>query len=84
MINREEIQDVGGAMPPTKALDPKYIEVFRRWIEAGAPNTAADAAGAAPGGAPAPAAATEGVQPAVAATATITPTLTTPAGTATP
>jgi len=75
MINREEIEDVGGAMPPTKALDPKYIEVFRRWIEAGAPNTAADAAAAAPGGAPASPIAPSGV---------LTPTLTTPAGTATP
>lgn len=71
MINREEIEDVGGAMPPTKALDPKYIEVFRRWIEAGAPNTAADAAAA--GGAPAATQAPAATAAPDAATGTATP-----------
>ena len=43
MINREEI-DAGGPMPPTKALKPELIEVFERWVLAGAPNTAEEAA----------------------------------------
>ncbi len=51
MINREEIE-AGGPMPPTRALPPEIIELFRRWIEGGAPNTAAEAAAASPPGAP--------------------------------
>jgi mono/diheme cytochrome c family protein len=43
MINREEIE-AGGPMPPTKALPPELVEIFTRWVKAGAPNTAADAA----------------------------------------
>lgn len=35
MLNREEI-DAGGPMPPSRALDPKYVDIIRRWIEAGA------------------------------------------------
>jgi mono/diheme cytochrome c family protein len=46
MINREEI-DAGGPMPPTKALKPELIEMFERWVLAGAPNTAEEAAAAA-------------------------------------
>jgi mono/diheme cytochrome c family protein len=52
MINREEIE-AGGPMPPTRALPPEIIDLFRRWIEGGAPNTAAEAAAASPPGAPA-------------------------------
>ena len=46
MINREEI-DAGGPMPPTKALKSELIEMFERWVLAGAPNTAEEAAAAA-------------------------------------
>ncbi len=60
MLNRQEIE-AGGPMPPSKELKPELIEIFRRWIEAGAPNTAADAAAAQPGAAaPAPGAPTPG------------------------
>lgn len=45
MLLREEIE-AGGPMPPTKALPEAIIEIFRRWIEGGAPNTAAEAAAA--------------------------------------
>jgi mono/diheme cytochrome c family protein len=43
MLNREEI-DAGGPMPPTKALKPELIDIFVRWITAGAPETAEQAA----------------------------------------
>lgn len=43
MINREEI-DAGGAMPPTKALPTGLVDIFQRWVQAGVPNTPADAA----------------------------------------
>jgi hypothetical protein len=42
MLNRETIE-AGGPMPPTKALPPELVEVFTRWVKAGAPNTAAEA-----------------------------------------
>ena len=45
MVQRQEIE-AGGAMPPSQALKPEYVDWWRRWIEAGAPNTAADAAAA--------------------------------------
>ena len=45
MINRIETE-AGGPMPPTKALKPEVIEIFSRWVQGGAPNTAADAAAA--------------------------------------
>lgn len=35
MLNREKI-DAGGPMPPSRALDLKYVDIIRRWIEAGA------------------------------------------------
>jgi menaquinol-cytochrome c reductase cytochrome b/c subunit len=38
MLDREEIT-AGGAMPPTKALKPELIEMFKRWVKAGAPQT---------------------------------------------
>jgi len=43
MLERNEIE-AGGPMPPTKALKPELIEIIKRWIAAGAPNTAQDAA----------------------------------------
>ena len=43
MLERQEI-DAGGPMPPTKALKPELIDIIKRWIAAGMPNTAADAA----------------------------------------
>jgi ubiquinol-cytochrome c reductase cytochrome b subunit len=52
MINRQEIE-AGGPMPPTKALKPEVMDIFTRWVQGGAPNTAEDAAAAPPGvGAP--------------------------------
>lgn len=43
MLLRQDIE-AGGPMPPNKALKEEWIEYFRRWIEGGAPNTAAEAA----------------------------------------
>jgi len=43
MLHREEI-DAGGPMPPTRALKPELIEMFERWVAAGAPETAEQAA----------------------------------------
>jgi ubiquinol-cytochrome c reductase cytochrome b subunit len=48
MINRQEIE-AGGPMPPTKALKPEVMDIFTRWVQGGAPNTAEDAAAAPPG-----------------------------------
>jgi mono/diheme cytochrome c family protein len=76
MINREEI-DAGGPMPPTKALSPEVIDIWRRWIEAGAPNTAADAAAAAPSPAPV-------IVPSSTITTTVPLTTTIPLTTTTP
>ena len=36
------------SMPPTKLLDQQYIDMFMRWVMAGMPKTAADAATATP------------------------------------
>jgi mono/diheme cytochrome c family protein len=41
MINRQEIE-AGGPMPPSKALKPEVIAMLELWVQAGAPNTAAD------------------------------------------
>lgn len=43
MLYRNEI-DAGGPMPPTRPLKDEYIKVIERWILAGAPETAAQAA----------------------------------------
>ncbi|MCK5429791.1 MAG: c-type cytochrome [Anaerolineales bacterium] len=43
MLHRQEI-DAGGPMPPTKALKPELIEIFERWVLAGVPETAEEAA----------------------------------------
>jgi hypothetical protein len=53
-------------MPPTKALPPEYVDIFKRWVLAGAPNTAAEAAAIAPPG---------GAIPGVTTTPVITTTL---------
>jgi len=53
MINREEIE-AGGPMPPTKPLPPELVDIFTRWVKAGAPNTAADAAALQPAAPPEP------------------------------
>ncbi len=34
----------GNPMPPTKGLPPELVEIYKQWILAGMPNTAADAA----------------------------------------
>lgn len=47
MLYRQEI-DAGGPMPPTKALKPELIDIFERWIAAGAPETAEEAAALSP------------------------------------
>ncbi len=36
MLRREEIE-AGGPMPPSKPLKPELIEIFERWVLAGAP-----------------------------------------------
>ncbi len=54
MLNREEIE-AGGPMPPTKALKPELLDIFMRWINAGMPETAEDAAAASGAGQPYPA-----------------------------
>lgn len=43
MLYREEIE-AGGPMPPTKAIKPELLDIFERWIAAGAPETAEEAA----------------------------------------
>ncbi len=43
MLERQEIE-AGGPMPPTKALKPELIDLIKRWIAAGAPETAEEAA----------------------------------------
>lgn len=47
VINREDLKDLEhpvGPMPPSKNLKPEVLDIFIRWVLAGAPNTAADAA----------------------------------------
>lgn len=43
MLHREEI-DAGGPMPPKKELPAQYIEIYERWVLAGMPETAEQAA----------------------------------------
>ena len=40
MLHREEIE-AGGPMPPNKPLKPELIDIFERWVMAGAPDKAA-------------------------------------------
>ena len=44
MLNRVEGLDAGNPMPPTRALPPELVAIYQAWINAGMPNTAADAA----------------------------------------
>ena len=44
MLNRVEGLDAGNPMPPTRALPPELVAIYQAWIQAGMPNTAADAA----------------------------------------
>ena len=43
MLNRVEGLEAGSPMPPTKALPPDLVEIYKQWILAGMPNTVADA-----------------------------------------
>lgn len=47
MIDRQKIE-AGGPMPPTRALKSEIIDIIKRWVAGGAPNTAADAAASSP------------------------------------
>jgi mono/diheme cytochrome c family protein len=58
MLDRQEIE-AGGPMPPTKALKPELLDIFKRWIAGGAPQTAEQAAAASAAAAPPPAATPE-------------------------
>ncbi len=42
MLYREEIEDVGGAMPPSRPLREDWVEIFERWVLAGMPETPED------------------------------------------
>ncbi len=44
MLNRVEGLEAGNPMPPTRALPAELIAIYQAWINAGMPNTAADAA----------------------------------------
>jgi menaquinol-cytochrome c reductase cytochrome b/c subunit len=59
MINRQEIE-AGGPMPPTRALNPELIDILQRWVSAGAPETAEEAAALS---APSPTASPEAITP---------------------
>lgn len=50
MLRREEIEDVGGAMPPSKPLREDWIEIFERWVLADMPETPDDLPTPEPGG----------------------------------
>ncbi|MFZ6027252.1 MAG: c-type cytochrome [Chloroflexota bacterium] len=43
LIHREEIRDVAGPMPPSKALPENLVAMIEAWVLAGAPETADDA-----------------------------------------
>lgn len=43
MLNRVEGLEAGNPMPPTRALPPELVAIYAAWINAGMPNTAADA-----------------------------------------
>jgi mono/diheme cytochrome c family protein len=44
MLDRVQGLEAGNPMPPTKALPPELVEIYKQWILAGMPNTAEDAA----------------------------------------
>jgi menaquinol-cytochrome c reductase cytochrome b/c subunit len=64
MLHREEIE-AGGPMPPSKELKPELMAIFELWVQAGMPETAAEAAQLS---------APQAVEPTATATATLTPT----------
>jgi menaquinol-cytochrome c reductase cytochrome b/c subunit len=79
MVLRQEIE-AGGPMPPSQELKPEYVEWWRRWIEGGAPNTAADAAAASGAVAPTGVLTTTVTAPlTTTVTVPVTTTVTTPA-----
>jgi len=78
MLNRVEGLEAGNPMPPTRALPPELVEIYKQWILAGMPNTAADAAALT---APTP---TTGSPASPAPSETGTPAPVTPATTPTP
>ena len=78
MLNRVEGLKAGNPMPPTRALPPELVEIYKQWILAGMPNTAADAAKLA---APTP---TKGTSAYPAPTGTVTPAVVVPTATPTP
>ena len=41
----EDGEEIIGVMPPKSTLKPNYVDAFIRWILAGMPRTAQDAAG---------------------------------------
>jgi menaquinol-cytochrome c reductase cytochrome b/c subunit len=43
MLNRVQGLEAGNPMPPTRALPPELVAIYQAWIQAGMPNTAADA-----------------------------------------
>lgn len=62
MLHRQEIE-AGGPMPPTRELKSELIAIFERWVAAGAPKTAEEAAALAPSPSPASPEATEAPTP---------------------
>ncbi len=44
MLDRVQGLEAGNPMPPTKPLPPELIDIYKAWVMAGMPNTAADAA----------------------------------------
>jgi menaquinol-cytochrome c reductase cytochrome b/c subunit len=44
MLDRVEGLEAGNPMPPTRALPPELVDIYKQWVMAGMPNTAADAA----------------------------------------
>lgn len=69
MLYRVDNLEEGGPMPPTKALKPELIEIFERWVMAGMPETAEQAAAIKETGGVESTAPTDGETPAEAAPA---------------
>lgn len=82
LVHQEDITDVAGPMPPSKALPENLVAMLEAWVLAGAPQTAADAGKTVPTVATTPTATAE--TPAVPQMSTPLPTKPTSAtGTAT-
>lgn len=71
MIHREEIP-AGGPMPPTKPLPADLVQIFERWVQGGAPQTAEQAKQAT--GANTPPAGTQSIETTPQITPTVQPT----------